>query len=110
MRFGYVPLCGSGGNFSAAKPQMHGTRASVTRFESENPFHDIDSHTEKLIVSHEKEVKGERPPFTMSFSHVTSTISACPIPAAGVVWYFLFCDASIGSFHNYEVAGIGAIY
>jgi len=76
-------LCGSGGNFSAAKPQMHGTSAAVTGFEPENPFHDIDSPTEKVITPHEKEVKGERPPFTLSLSHVTSTISARPIPAAG---------------------------
>ena len=34
-------------------------------------------------ASHAKEVKGERPPFILSFSPVTSTISACPIPAAG---------------------------
>jgi hypothetical protein len=36
-----VFLCGSGGNFSDAKQQMHGTSGAVTGFEPENPFHDI---------------------------------------------------------------------
>ena len=44
--------------------------------------------------------------------HITDTIRACSILAAAAARCFLFCAASIGSFHYvpYEAAGIGAIY
>ena len=70
---------------------------AITKLRKEAP--EAAKCKECANASHEKEVNGERPPFTFSFSHLTSTISACRISAAGVARCFLICDASNGSFH-----------
>ena len=81
---------------------------AITKLRKEAP--EAAKCKECANASHEREVNGERPPCTFSFSHLTSIISACRISAAGVARCFLFCDASIGSFHPYEAAGISSIY